>query len=119
MMIELVSGHRNDDGDSLIESLRSDPDLRTVELAPILNRHGGDGMGGVVDGLIAVFGAGGIAVAIVQAVSAWLGARRSEVTVKVTMDGKTIEYSLKTHRDPSEIIHLLESGPKRDGNEAA
>jgi hypothetical protein len=107
-VIELANAHQDGDGDSLMTALRRDPDLRKVQLTPIVRQDDGGTMGGVIDGIVTVFGAGGIAVAVVQSVSAWLNSRRSEVTVKLTMDGgRAVEYSIKTHRDPREIIRMM------------
>src|SRR5262249_26627234 len=79
------------DIESLRSFLRTDDELRTVDVEQRTGAPGSGAMGPITDALMLAFGSGGIGVAVVEAVTAWLRSRRSDVKVKLTTGGRTIE----------------------------
>jgi len=94
---------------SLYRFLRTDDDLRTVDVEARAGSAGDGAMGPITDALMLAFGSGGIGVAVVEAVAAWLASRRSNVKVKVTSGGRTVEIDAESTKNPAIIAALLAS----------
>jgi hypothetical protein len=67
-------------------------------------------LGSGLDVVSVAVGSGGV-VALAQSLSAWLRARRSDVKVTVTANGRTVEVDARRVSDPMGLINrVLESG---------
>ncbi|MGW3956388.1 effector-associated constant component EACC1 [Streptomyces sp. NPDC004752] len=67
-------------------------------------------LGGALDVLSVAVGSGGVGVALAQSLSAWLRARRSDIKVTITANGRTIEVDARRVSDPVSLItRVLES----------
>lgn len=91
--------------EELRAALHADPDLRRVT-ADVVGGEPDGTMNGLGDGLLVVFGAGGLGVTVAQAVAAWLAGRRPSVKLTVTGASRTVEIDMKV-RDPQQIVDLL------------
>jgi hypothetical protein len=96
--------------ESLHRFLRADDALRSVDIEGRSGSTAVGAMGPVTDALIAVCGSGGIGVAVVEAVVAWLKSRRSTLTMKITTGDRTVEISVESIQDPAVIAALLSAG---------
>ncbi|SFF91471.1 hypothetical protein SAMN05216251_13712 [Actinacidiphila alni] len=73
-------------------------------------------LGAALDVLSVAVGSGGVGVALAQSLSVWLGARRSDIKITVTANGRTIEVDAHRVSDPVRLItRVLESS---DGSES-
>jgi hypothetical protein len=95
------------DIESLRRFLRTDDELRSVDVEARAGSAGDGAMGPITDALMLAFGSGGIGVAVVDAVTAWLKSRRSNVKVKVTGRDRTVEIDIESTKDPAVIAALL------------
>jgi hypothetical protein len=102
-----------DDGDpgaeiaSLQRFLRTDDQLRSVDVEARTGSAGQGAMSPITDALMLAFGPGGVGVAVVEAVTAWLKSRRSNVKVKISTGGRTVELDVQSTKDPAIIATLL------------
>lgn len=93
--------------DSLARTLRADSALRTADIDTRTTLPEA-AMGPVTDALLVSFGSGGVGVAVLQTVLAWLRSRRPDVQVRVKRaDGSEVEVSLTPAKDPAQVIELL------------
>ena len=95
--------------ESLHRFLRTDDELRSVDVEARAGSAGEGAMGPITDALMLAFGSGGIGVAVVEAVTSWLRSRRSDVKIKVTTGGRTIEVDATSVRDPSVVAALVQA----------
>jgi len=95
------------DLDSLARTLRVDSALRTVDIDARTTLPDA-AMGPVTDALLLSFGSGGVGVAVMQTILAWLRSRRSDITLRVKRtDGSEVEIEVTAAKDPTQAIELL------------
>lgn len=73
-------------------------------------------LGSGLDVISVAVGSGGVGVALAQSLSAWLGARRSDVKVTVTANGRTVEVDARRVSDPVGLITRILGGDDDPGN---
>jgi hypothetical protein len=73
-------------------------------------------LGSGLDVVSVAVGSGGIGVALAQSLSAWLRARRSDVKVTVTANGRTVEIDARRVSDPMGLINRVLGGDDGTGN---
>ncbi|HKD99277.1 MAG TPA: hypothetical protein VKB69_16995 [Micromonosporaceae bacterium] len=93
--------------ESLRQFLRTDDELRGVDIEQHTTVAAEGAMGPITDALMLTFGAGGIGVTVIEAVSAWLKSRRSNVKVKVSSGSRTVEIAVSSTSDPAKVVELL------------
>ncbi|MFE9096931.1 hypothetical protein [Streptomyces sp. NPDC007264] len=73
-------------------------------------------LGSGLDVITVALGSGGVGVALAQSLSAWLRARRSDVKVTVTANGRTVEVDARRVSDPIGLITRVLDGDDDTGN---
>ncbi|MFE6903552.1 hypothetical protein ACFVFJ_43110 [Streptomyces sp. NPDC057717] len=73
-------------------------------------------LGSGLDVVSVALGSGGVGVALAQSLSAWLRARRSDVKVTVTANGRTVEVDARRVSDPMDLISRVLDGDDDTGN---
>lgn len=73
-------------------------------------------LGSGLDVITVALGSGGVGVALAQSLSAWLRARRSDVKVTVTANGRTVEVDARRVSDPIALINRVLDGDDAPGS---
>uniref|UniRef100_UPI002F908481 effector-associated constant component EACC1 n=1 Tax=Streptomyces sp. NBC_01553 TaxID=2975877 RepID=UPI002F908481 len=93
---------------SLVNWLRAERELGAVRV--VRRDIEETDLGGVLDVVSVAVGSGGVGVALAQSLSAWLRARRSDIKITITANGRTIEVDARRVSDPVGLItRVLES----------
>ncbi|MCC3777901.1 hypothetical protein [Streptomyces sp. UNOB3_S3] len=109
LIVEVLGAPQPDvELESLRRTLRADPDLRSATVTSRPARPVVEGaMSAVTDGLVVVFGAGGIGVALVQSATTWLAGRRAGVRLRITQGERTVEVDVSRARRLEDVLALL------------
>jgi hypothetical protein len=108
LLLEITGTARPDtELEDLRSALRADPDLRRLGVEPRVAPAEPGAMSGLLDGLVVVFGAGGLGVTLAQGLGNWLANRRSTVRLKVTAGDRSVEIDVTQARDIREVVALL------------
>ncbi|MFE2317511.1 hypothetical protein ACFXC8_31135 [Streptomyces sp. NPDC059441] len=103
--VRLADGTPLDEFASLLQWLRSERDLHgrvhARRRAPQQEE-----LGGAFELISVAVGSGGIASAFVTSLGSWLSSRRTEQTVSVTLDGKSVQI-MRNGTDPVDEAELL------------
>jgi hypothetical protein len=93
---------------SLLQWLRRDRDLQGRVRARRVVPHQEE-LGGAFELISVAIGSGGIATAFVTSLGSWLSSRRSEQSVSVTVDGKSVQVTRNstTPIDETELLNLI------------
>ncbi|MFJ6688296.1 hypothetical protein [Streptomyces sp. NPDC091294] len=93
---------------SLLQWLRKDRDLQgRVCARRVVPQQ--EELGGAFELISVAIGSGGIATAFVTSLGSWLSSRRSEQSVSVTVDGKSVQITRNstTPIAETELLHLI------------
>ncbi|MEU2588962.1 hypothetical protein ABZ612_40415 [Streptomyces avermitilis] len=93
---------------SLLQWLRTDRDLQGRVRARRGVLQQGE-LGGAFELISVAIGSGGIATAFVTSLGSWLSSRRTEQSVSVTVDGKSVQITRNstTPADEAELLRLI------------
>jgi hypothetical protein len=101
--IRVIRGDKIHELVSLVAWLRRERDLQGV-IQPVTRAVGEEELGGSFDMISVALGAGGFGVALAQSLSAWLANQHSDVKIKVTTPGRTVELDAQRVTDAQALL---------------
>ncbi|MCX4909602.1 hypothetical protein [Streptomyces sp. NBC_00878] len=106
--IRLEDGAPGEEFTSLLQWLRRERDLQGHVRAQRRPTQA-DELGGAFELISVAVGSGGIATAFVTSLGSWLGSRRTEQSVSVTVDGKSVQIIRNGADlvDEAELLRLI------------
>lgn len=115
--VSISMAESSDELRDLANWLRTEEDLRGhVKLVTLPIQPGQ--MGGVVDALSISLSGGGAVVVLVQAFFAWLGKRRNQIPMRLSVRdrvGRDITLDIAGVTDPDELINRIMALIEKDG----
>jgi hypothetical protein len=115
LLVELRnSNNPGSDLELLSLALTRDDALRGIAIEPRLAPEDQHTMGPLVDALIVGLGSGGVGVALLHSLSAWLQSRRSDLRIKLTTAAEVIELDMHNLSDPSQFADILRAIQRAD-----
>ncbi|MEU2585245.1 hypothetical protein ABZ612_20250 [Streptomyces avermitilis] len=106
--IRLPAGGSAEEFTSLLQWLRSERDLQG-RVSAKRQAPQQEELGGAFELISVAVGSGGIATACVTSLASWLSSRRTEQSVSVTVDGKSVEIVRNGTRpvEEAELLRLI------------
>src|SRR3954451_4027101 len=106
--LTIRAGGDTDELFSLLEWLNGNDELRGRISMPTPAMQPGQ-MGGLTEVLVVALGAGGVATALTQSLTAWLTHRRADITLTLTYDRTELTVDAKRVKTPeiAKALHTL------------
>jgi hypothetical protein len=119
LVLEVVdSKSPHDDLEDLAATVRRDRDLRGCRVTPRLTPPADGAMSSLVDALTIAIGSGGVVVPLVQLLTAWLGSRGTDVSLKMSNGDRSVELDLRRVRDRTAVDELIRQARELVGDAA-
>ena|SRR5258706_6708282 len=93
--------------ESLRAFLRTDPELRAVDVARRMRAKGAGTMSADLVALVLTAAAGGAGTALARALLAWVNTRVDSIRVSVTNGERRMELDIRHVRDPATVAELV------------